>query len=222
VINRSGGDFSERDRLMLDLLRPHLAQAYRNAESVTRLGKVATQARRAIEESDLGAVSLVGKDRVLWSTGRAREWMAEYFGPWPRTDRLPENLRRWVERQVSLLWTDGGVPPPREPLVVERAEKRLVVRLVADPSDDPHLLLMEERHAPLAANALRPLGLTPREEEILLLIARGNTDKDVAALLYISPRTVMKHLQHVYDKLGVGSRTEAIARALQAEGYRRE
>jgi DNA-binding CsgD family transcriptional regulator len=101
-----------------------------------------------------------------------------------------------------LLSTDADVPLPREPLVVERPGKRLVTRLVADHPDDRHLLLMEGQHAPSTAKSLRSLGLTPREEEILLWIARGKTDKETAALLYTSPRTVMKHLQHVYDKLG--------------------
>ena len=53
------------------------------------------------------------------------------------------------------------------------------------------------------------------EEEILLWLARGKTDKEVAALLCISPRTVMKHLDHIYRKLVVESRTEAIARVFE-------
>ena len=129
-----------------------------------------------------------------------------------------ESLQRWVEHQQLLLSKDGDVPPPREPLVVERSGKRLVVRLVAAPPNDRRLLLFEERHAPFAPRSLRTLGLTHREEEILQWIARGKTDKEVAALLYINPRTVMKQLQHIYDKRGVESRTGAIARVLETLG----
>jgi len=58
--------------------------------------------------------------------------------------------------------------------------------------------------------------LTPREREILLWLARGKSDRDIAALLAISPRTVHKHLQHLYDKLGVENRTAAVMRAVGA------
>ncbi len=51
--------------------------------------------------------------------------------------------------------------------------------------------------------------LTSREVQILASIARGATNKEVAADLGISPRTVQKHLEHIYDKLGVHRRTAA-------------
>lgn len=54
--------------------------------------------------------------------------------------------------------------------------------------------------------------LTPRELEILGLVAAGRTDREIATLLYVSPRTVHKHLEHVYDKLGVRTRTAAAMR----------
>jgi DNA-binding CsgD family transcriptional regulator len=51
--------------------------------------------------------------------------------------------------------------------------------------------------------------LTPRELEVLEHVAAGRTDREIAALLYVSVRTVQKHLEHVYDKLGVTTRTAA-------------
>ena len=56
-------------------------------------------------------------------------------------------------------------------------------------------------------------GLTPREREVLRWVSAGKTDKDIAAILAISPRTVHKHLQNVYEKLGVETRTAAAMRA---------
>jgi DNA-binding CsgD family transcriptional regulator len=53
--------------------------------------------------------------------------------------------------------------------------------------------------------------LTPREREILELVAKGRTNAEVARLLWISPGTVRKHLENVYDKLGVHTRTGAVA-----------
>ena len=59
-------------------------------------------------------------------------------------------------------------------------------------------------------------GLTTREREVLQWLARGKTDADIASLLAISPRTVNKHLEHIYVKLGVETRTAAVMRALTA------
>ncbi|MGH9276277.1 MAG: helix-turn-helix domain-containing protein, partial [Acidimicrobiales bacterium] len=50
--------------------------------------------------------------------------------------------------------------------------------------------------------------LSPQEERVLTLIADGLTNKEVAARLFISPRTVQAHLTHVYAKLGVSSRVD--------------
>jgi DNA-binding NarL/FixJ family response regulator len=57
--------------------------------------------------------------------------------------------------------------------------------------------------------------LTERELEVLSLVARGTTNRDIAHQLSISVRTVEAHLTHIYDKLGVCSRTEAVVRAMQ-------
>ncbi|HEX7864836.1 MAG TPA: helix-turn-helix transcriptional regulator [Variovorax sp.] len=59
-----------------------------------------------------------------------------------------------------------------------------------------------------------PPGLTPREGDVMHWLSRGKTDAEIAALLEISPRTVHKHLEHVYVKLGVETRTAAVIRAL--------
>jgi DNA-binding CsgD family transcriptional regulator len=55
--------------------------------------------------------------------------------------------------------------------------------------------------------------LTTREREVLNWLAGGKTDRDIASILGISPRTVHKHLQRVYEKLGVETRTAAVVRA---------
>jgi DNA-binding CsgD family transcriptional regulator len=55
--------------------------------------------------------------------------------------------------------------------------------------------------------------LTPREQDVLRWLSAGKTDRDIGAILEISPRTVHKHLQRIYEKLGVETRTAAVARA---------
>jgi len=61
----------------------------------------------------------------------------------------------------------------------------------------------------------RPI-LTPRELEVLRLAAEGLTSVEIGQQLHLSRTTVRTHLQHVYDKLGVGDRTAAVARALRS------
>lgn len=86
----------------------------------------------------------------------------------------------------------------------------------------PHLAFLY-RHACQAVAAPKgdtPLldipvpGLTPRESEVMHWLACAKTDAEIAALLSISPRTVQKHLEHIYVKLGVETRTAAVMRAL--------
>jgi DNA-binding NarL/FixJ family response regulator len=83
---------------------------------------------------------------------------------------------------------------------------RLVSALLAH--DPP---VMQERVSRLLHQGLERFGLTRREVEILHLATQGKTNKEIAADLYISPLTVRTHLEHIYQKLGVGSRTEAAA-----------
>ena len=67
---------------------------------------------------------------------------------------------------------------------------------------------------PRPATPAIDIPLTPREQEVLRWLASGKTDKDIGAILGISPRTVHKHLQSIYAKLGVECRTAAVVRAL--------
>ena len=59
-----------------------------------------------------------------------------------------------------------------------------------------------------------------RESEVLLWIARGKSNRDVAEILSLSPRTVNKHLEQIYAKLGVENRTAAAALAMRTLGLR--
>ena len=78
---------------------------------------------------------------------------------------------------------------------------------------DTRVLLMEERRAGPDPARLRELGLTRRETEVLGLVATGRTNQQIADQLVVSPATVRKHLERIYSKLGVHSRTEAAAQA---------
>jgi DNA-binding CsgD family transcriptional regulator len=76
--------------------------------------------------------------------------------------------------------------------------------------------LSSRRAAPLPPGnpaAVASLGLTPREVEVLQLLAAGQANKEMARTMGVSPNTVKTHLARLFEKLGASSRTEAIARA---------
>jgi DNA-binding CsgD family transcriptional regulator len=62
---------------------------------------------------------------------------------------------------------------------------------------------------------MRPGGLSPREVDVLRLLAQGHTDREIASLLFISPRTVQNHIQNVFGKVHVSSRSGATRWAIQ-------
>jgi DNA-binding NarL/FixJ family response regulator len=115
-------------------------------------------------------------------------------------------------------YIDGLLEAGATGYLLKTAEDREIVRAVRvaaagqaiiDPAVAPHLLA-RLTSAPIQADAL-----TERELEVLRLAARGRTNKQIGADLAISDRTVQNHLAHIYVKLGVASRTEAVTAALQ-------
>ncbi len=79
-----------------------------------------------------------------------------------------------------------------------------------------YLLLLQRDDAQWTPELLRErLKLTFREAEILMWIARGKTNKEIGIILTTSPRTVNKHLEHIFEKLGVSTRAAAVAMVLK-------
>lgn len=171
--------------------------------------------RQAMEDVERAVIVLKGDGRIQLATGRSRLWLEEYFGiPAWLTNHLPKALKYWVKQREAPLGGGDGARSPREPLVVEREGKRLVVRLLSDWGQS--LLLLEEHRTTLGPAALDSLGLSRREAEVLRWVALGKTNVEVGGLLRLSPRTVQKHLEHIYRALGVETRTAAAVRMLQA------
>jgi DNA-binding CsgD family transcriptional regulator len=78
---------------------------------------------------------------------------------------------------------------------------------------DP-VLLLQEQVTCVQPSELTRLGLTRRETDVLGWVAQGKTNDVIASILGMSPRTVAKHLESIYRKLGVETRTSAAAMAL--------
>jgi DNA-binding CsgD family transcriptional regulator len=219
LFHRDRGDFSGRDRTLLNLLQPHLSQAYWNARAFTNLRNELRMARRLVEVLGCGLVVLSSKGKVRLITERARKWLQDYF-PTARfqNDLLPSTLMEWVVYQQTSLGSGDRVPAPLRPLVLVRENRRLVIRLIVEA--DQTLLVFEEQGAIVDPTSLEALGLTRREAEVLSWVAEGKTNSDIGKILGASPLTVKKHLERIFQKVGVENRTAAAAVALGPQATR--
>ncbi len=208
--------FSARDRAMLTMLRPHLANHYRNAAVLGDLGERLALLDRGLEIGGLGAIILGEDDGVRSMTASARRWLADYFGE-PAADRLPERVAAWLRQLALPASAAETLPTTNAALIVDRGTTRLTLRLVNH--SNRRLVLMQELRTVMRPDDLASLGLARREAEILGWVAAGKSDGEIADILAISPRTVSHTLERVYRKLGVETRTAAAMHALRAQNH---
>jgi DNA-binding CsgD family transcriptional regulator len=201
AMNRDRRSFSERDRALLDLLAPHLAHAHARARERTEAEALIAALERGLRERDGAIFALGPSGEISTASADALELLGAYF-PEHRGDRLPPQVAEWLA---------AAPPHAPAPLTVTGDRGRLTVREAASEVAGSLLVLSEERTA--SAEDLRALGLTRRQSEVLHLLAQGRRVDQIAADLFISPRTVHKHLEHVYACLGVHSRAAAVAAA---------
>ena len=218
ALSRETRDYSDQERGMLAALAPHMVQACRNAETLSRAHQAADSGGAASPggaspTTDVEVVLLSATGGVHFATPRSRRWLASYFGGSSARDgRLPTRLAGWVRAQRSALDDGKAVPPPRLPLVVERDGARLEIRLAAECGQ--WALIISERRRQVPPGSLAGLGLSPREAQVLAWVAEGKTNGEIGIILDARPRTVAKHLERIFRKLGVETRTAAAASAL--------
>jgi DNA-binding CsgD family transcriptional regulator len=206
--------FTKRDRLILNLLKPHLTQAHCNAQQYQRLQQDLSQVQQTLNHLDLVILNTMGEVQMI--TPQASIWLETYFPKPPSLRQLPDHLWAWVKHQVMVMQTPD-LPKACLPLRIQRDNKQLVIRLVVDPNTTQYLLLLEEQALSLS-QLLDLLGLSQRETEVLFWVMQGKGNKEIATQLRVSQSTVRKHLESIYHKLGVQSRAEAIAQALEKLG----
>lgn len=215
ALNRSERSFTERDRLILNLLRPHLFQAYTNAQKFQQLNQTACQLQQSLDY--LGAIVLNQEGRVVSIAPQAIIWLETYFSTSSCYAQLPDRLWSWVKHQVNGLVHKSNLARVCKPLHVQQNGRELTIRLVME-SSARYLLLLEEQTL-ASFNSLELLGLSQRETEVLYWLMQGKDNKHIAVQLSIKVGTVRKHLENMYFKLGVQSRTEAVAYALDKLGF---
>ncbi len=215
TVSRRRRDFSEGERVLLEGLRDPFAATLARLHELALLRAVAAAEGR---ESSRWLV-LVGRDGVVaWTSPAAALGLGLLLG-----ERLPLALCRWVTAERARQDRAGRarfarVDDGAAPVTLANVAVRLRPRLVRDAYpglDALHLTLVEELPGP---EALRSLGLTPRQADVLALALEGQTSAQVAAALGLSVRTVEKHFEALYGRLGAANRAQAVSIALQAVG----
>ena len=217
ALNRAEGDFGERDRAVLNLIRPHLAQTWRRAREYQRLRQLVEAAGGALAADGSGVIVL--SDPLHELTPGALVALYRFFGrPTPR-DPLPARVRRWLDAQHDHTPGHSGELGLSRPLRGVLHDRQLVLRHLPGARDHPDALLLDERPVDAAPTTLRGVGLTEREAAVLDLVGTGATNAEIAQQLSLSPWTVKRHLANVYAKLGVHGRLRASALALEITAH---
>jgi DNA-binding CsgD family transcriptional regulator len=208
VLCRGSADFSDREVQLLALVRPHLIQAYRSAE--------ATSASRALVAALEAGLTLAGRDLVVLD-GRGR---VEFASRGARGLLGDGGLRRLPAAVASSPPGRRGGATTAKPLAFAADGRRVLIHaLQTGQGGQPTVLLVRPEEPGPTPTALSGFGLTRREAEVLSRITRGGSPAQASSDLGIARRTVDKHLQNVYAKLGVADRRQAVATARAAVGF---
>lgn len=203
---------------VLARMNVHLQGARRARQQAQQAG----QARNALDAFGYASITVrMPEGRVIWQTSLARELLQRYAQT--AAPAMPAAMRDWLAQHLPA--TRQGVEPP--PLVLLHGAAELQVRVHQQTGDDTRggegdgvagdwLLILREVSDAAAIEAMRlALKLTAREAEVLYWVAKGKTNKDIGDILGSSPATAKKHLERIYVKLGVETRTAAAAVALK-------
>lgn len=196
----------------------YVVKPIRHQEVLVRVATHVAQARLirrsedALTRSGFAALAIDGAANITWLTPAGARWLAELSGEAAETgEPLPKSLAHWSRQRIAL----ESVSEPTA-FTAQRAGKRLMAQLVPCQDGREYLLLLQESSGEWDLDSLKSnLGLTPKEAEILMWIARGKTNREVGEILGSSPRTVNKHLEHIFEKLGVVTRAAAVAVAVE-------
>jgi len=183
-----------------------------------RQAQQATQARNALDAFGHATMAIQLDEatralRAVWQTPLARRLMHEYFGVAPA--QIPPPVLDWL-RVESTFAAEGRAPRtlPVSRRVDERETRQLIFTLQQRTGDDDLLIVMREVSDAAVVDAMvQAFKLTLREAEVLYWVANGKTNRDIGDILGSSPATVKKHLERVYVKLGVETRTAAASLA---------
>lgn len=192
------------------MLSIHIQQALANSLAVTRMHNEVDALRKAADNGQQGVIYVTGRGLVRFANVRAQQLLKSYaLQARPGSDLLTAYLRDWLSHLRKMVERRDDVPSAAGPLFIKGESGQLIIRRVPEGLND--VLLLEEQQTTPSLAQLSHFGLSKRELEILGWVARGKTNPEIGLILNISRRTVHKHLEHVYVKLGVENRMAAVA-----------
>lgn len=179
-------------------MRVHLA----NARSTLR-------ARVALDAAGRHLMALTSAGEVQWMTPQASKLLGAPEAGQGVLEQLRFRVKEWLG------W-DGAARAPGQGFTLNLMEPSgLQVLYLGTIESREHLFrLIPESGADQQETLRQHFGLTQRESEVLSWIARGKSNRDIGDILSLSPRTVNKHLEQVYVKLGVENRAAAAVKAM--------
>jgi DNA-binding response OmpR family regulator/DNA-binding CsgD family transcriptional regulator len=170
--------------------------------------RLSQSARAALDVSGRFLFAVDRRGKVIWATPQAQKLLAsdDAAADGLQLD-LPKPWLDWLEQ------LHGGLAQPKTPLksaLLRNDELRL--QYMGKLGADEFLLRLARDSTPERPDDVgKELGLTSREGEVLSWLSKGKTNRDIAQILGLSPRTIDKHLEQIYAKLGVENRTAAAA-----------
>jgi DNA-binding CsgD family transcriptional regulator len=167
--------------------------------------RIAAGAKQALDTLGQYSLAVDAEGNILWSTPNTHNLLAGFGAD-----------KQWISSTLSAYiapWLEQG---GKQPLRIEDLSQPLLIKTMDSQQADEWLLLIELANKPKEEDLLREkFELTPRESEVLTWISRGKTNQEIAMILDFSPRTVNKHLEQIFRKLGVENRTTAAAVSLK-------
>ena len=201
-LSSGGVDFVTKPIVIDELLariRVHLATA-----------RVAHGSQLALDTSGRPALAIDGTGELQWLTPSAVEMLESLFPAWDASSgSLPAPLLS------ALRGVQAAEPAPGAKINVEVGDRILEAGFLRRTPADQWLFRVTGRYDGEEQRLLAAQhGLTSREAEVLLWISRGKQNREVSEILKISPRTVNKHLEQIFEKMGVENRASATAIAV--------
>jgi DNA-binding NarL/FixJ family response regulator len=188
---------------MLARIRVHLANA-----------RLTQSARAALDVSGRYLLAVNGQGQLMWATPQAQKLLSDTLAADSDEDfALPEPMIQWLEQAQK-----GKAASKTAAMASFPGNEQLRLQFMGKLGPNEFLLrLAKDTSADMPAEFSSELGLTTREGEVLSWLSKGKTNRDIAQILGLSPRTVDKHLEQIYSKLGVENRTAAAAIAVNAK-----
>lgn len=204
ALDSGGVDYVRKPIVVDELLarvRVHLSNA-----------RLAQAGQIALDATGRHLLSIRGEEALQWATPLAETLMSEIEPGWTQeSGSLPELIKGQV---AKLIQRDN---PPGTTSRLELDDSTLELVLIARLRQDESLVRLNliNPQADVARLQQRH-GLTQREAEVLLWISYGKPNRVISEILSISPRTVNKHLEQIFEKLGVETRAAAAAFAVRS------